>query len=228
MKNLRKIIALLIAVITVIGVFAIPATVNAADADETEEPIVARMYLGHKPRNYNMSGHTWIYIENLTNHDIQVGAFTVKKGKGVSTGTYGTQINDGKGLYYNVEAWRYKNSDPASYYYLYKDLTESQLEKVSSRILMAGTWSYILNCGYYALGIWNCVPGKTIMFLVWPFLTQVQMLLDPDCSTGFPMIKPKKTDCYKQVGTGNQAYLIQVDPTNPKEVKEDATTAAAK
>ena len=73
MKNLRKIIALLIAVITVIGVFAIPATVNAADADETEEPIVARMYLGHKPRNYNMSGHTWIYIENLTNHDIPDG-----------------------------------------------------------------------------------------------------------------------------------------------------------
>ena len=217
MKNLKKILALLIAVITLVGGFVIPTAAKAeVNDDVVEEEIVAIMYLGHKPRNNNMSGHTWIYIENLTNHDIQVGAYTVKKGKGVSTGTYGTQINDGKGLYYNVEAWRYKNSDPASYIYLSKELTQSQLEKVSSRILMAGTWSYLLNCGYYALGIWNCIPGKTIMYMVWPFLTQVQMLSFSECSTGFQMIKPKKSDCFKQIGTGNQAYLIEVDPTNPK------------
>ncbi len=220
MKNFKRILALLIAVLTIIGVFVLPANAKAEANDDVEEAIVARMYLGHKPRYNNMSGHTWIYIENLTNHDIQVGAYTVKKGKGVSTGTYGTQINDGKGLYYNVEAWRYRNSDPESYIYLSKDLTQAQLEKVSTRILMAGTWSYILNCGYYALGIWNCIPGQTVLFMVWPFLTQVQMLSYSDCSTGFPMIKPKKSDCFKQIGTGNQAYLIEVDPVNPKDLQE--------
>ncbi|MBR6619636.1 MAG: hypothetical protein IKK85_04775 [Clostridia bacterium] len=218
MKNFRKIFAVLLAMTLLMGIFVLPT--NAADEAEGEE-IVARMYLGHKERYSNMSGHTWIYIENLTNHSITVGAYTVKKGKGVSCGTYGYQIMDGRGLYYNVEAWRYKNSALDSYIYLSKDLTQEQLEAVSNKILYSGTWSYLLNCAYFALGVWNTVPGNNIAYLGFPFLTQIQMLLKPECSiVGFEMIKAKKSDCFKQIGVGPDATLVEADPVNPKDLKE--------
>ncbi len=218
MKKFSKIIALLLAAVALVSVFMVSANAKTENADDEE--IVARMYLGHKPRYNNMSGHTWIYIENLTNHDLQVGAYTVKKGKGVSTGTYGYQIMDGKGLYYNVEAWRYKNSDPESYIYLSKDLTQEQFDKVNNKISYSGKWSYFLNCGYYALGVWNCVPGQNVVYFIWPTLTQLQMLMKDNCSTGFQMIKPKKSDCFKQIGVGPEAYLVEADPVNPKDLEE--------
>lgn len=223
MKNLKRIIALLLALTALVGVFSI--SVNADT--ETEEEIVARMYIGHKPRpaslpfgilegvDNRLSGHTWVYVENLTDHDLTVGAYTVKKGKGVSIGTYGYLINDGKGLYYNVECYRYKNSDPSSYIYLSKEITAAQLENVSNTILYSNLWSYPLNCAYAATNIWNAAPGSPVIYMLFPQLHELQILLNPNHGEGFQMIKAKKSDCYKQIGMGPEATLVPADPAVP-------------
>ena len=173
MKNLKRILAVLLALVVLVGTLVIPV---AAGNSEDEE-IVARMYIGHKERYANLSGHTWIYIENLTDHELMVGAYPLKKGKGVSIGTFGYAIINGKGLYYNVEAYRYQNVDISTYIHVSKELTQEQLDKVSKKIRRSGIWDYTLNCAYSAIGIWNASFGKPLVYVMIPTLHQLQILM---------------------------------------------------
>ena len=85
MKNLKRIFAVLLSIIIIAGSLVIPVAAGDSESDE----VVARIYIAHKERYLNFSGHTWIYIENLSDHELTVGAYPLKKGKGVSIGTYG-------------------------------------------------------------------------------------------------------------------------------------------
>lgn len=218
MKILKKLTSMLLVVAVLFGVFAM--SVSAAD-DVTDEAdvIVARMYVGHNERYRSLSGHTWIYIENLTDHSLTVGAYTLPVGEGVSCGTFGTSLADGVGLYYNVEAWRYRNINAYEYTYLSKDLTQADLEIVSNKIINGGTWSHILNCAYFAFGVWNSVPGKPLIFLFFPTLHELQILLYMSHGEGFPMTTPKADRIYKQIGKGDDAFLVVTDPSY---VEDDA------
>lgn len=213
MKNLKKLIAVLLSAVVLMSIFMLPVS---AKSEDTEEEIVARMYIGHKPRYNNVSGHTWIYIENLTDHSLTVGAYTLKKGKGVSVGTFGYSIADGRGLYYNVEAYRYRNSDLSSYIHLSKDLTQEQLDKVSQRILYSGVWDYTLNCAFAAIRIWNAASGMPLVYLMLPPLTQLQILANPNHGEGFKMTTPQMSEVFKQVGMGDNATLVSADPKVPE------------
>ena len=65
MKNVKRIISFILVTAMLLGVAIIPS--YAADDQPVEsEPIVARMYIGHRQHVDSTSGHTWIYIENLT------------------------------------------------------------------------------------------------------------------------------------------------------------------
>lgn len=210
MKKFKRMIAVILALTMLLGAFAVPA--SAVSRDNGDE-VVARMYIGHKPRYYNLSGHTWIYIENLTNHNLTVGAYTLAKNKGVSVGTFGYSVADGRGLYYNVEAYRYRNVDPSSYIYISKEITQSQLDRVSNAILYSGVWSYILNCAFFATGVWNMTLEKPVLYMLLPTLHQIQILLYPSHSEGFSMINPKADEIFKQVGIGKNAKLVVADPS---------------
>ncbi len=214
MKTFKRILAAVLAVAMLLGVAAMPASAVSAKPDDAEEKVyVARMYIAHRSRDYNTNGHTWIYIENLTDSGIQVGAVVVPKGKGVSVGSYGTTIADGAGLYYNVEAWRYRNVDPIDWIHISKDLTEEDLVKVSNKIVNTNTWSYILNCAYAAIRIWNTVPGNKLVFLYFPTLTQFQISICRDRGNGFKMVNPPLKDVYKQIDNGDTVTTVNTDPT---------------
>ncbi len=214
MKKFKRILAAVLALAMLLGVAAMPVSAaSASPADEEEKVYVARMYIAHRSRDYNTNGHTWIYIENLTNGSIQVGAVVVPKGKGVSVGTYGTTIADGAGLYYNVEAWRYRNVDPIDWIHISKDLTEEDLVKVSNKIVNTNHWSYILNCAYAAIRIWNTVPGDKLVFLYFPTLTQFQISISRNRGDGFKMVNPPLKDVYKQIDNGDTVTTVNTDPT---------------
>ena len=207
MKNLKRLAAVLLALIVLVSTLVIPV----AAGDTAEKEIIARMYIGHKERYMNLSGHTWIYIENLSDHELTVGAYPLQKGKGVSIGTFGYAIANGKGLYYNVEAYRYQNVDISTYIHLSKDLTQEQLDKVSKKIRRSGTWDYTLNCAYSAIGIWNASFGKPLIYVMVPTLHQLQILINPSHGNGFKMTVPNMSDVYKQIGRGDDAYIVPAD-----------------
>ncbi|MBP3441825.1 MAG: hypothetical protein J6L62_03380 [Clostridia bacterium] len=210
MKKITKILSMVMAVILAFGILIMP---SSAETNSDEEVIVARMYVGHNERYMNLSGHTWIYIENLSDHTLTVGAYTLKKGKGVSVGTFGTTLEDGRGLYYNVEAWRYRNIPITDYIHLSKDLTQEDLDKVSKRILNGGAWSYFLNCAYFAFSVWNSVPGKPLVYLLYPTIHQLQILMYPGHGNGFKMTTPSLDEIFKQKGRGDRAELVPANPS---------------
>lgn len=211
MKNLKRIFAVLLSIIIIAGSLVIPV----AAGDSESEAIVARIYIAHKARYLNFSGHTWIYIENLSDHELTVGAYPLKKGKGVSIGTYGYQISSGRGLYYNVEAYRYRNDDADDSIYVSKDLTQSQFDKVSKKIRRSGTWDYTLNCAFGAIRIWNASFGKPMVYVLIPPLHQLQILMKPSHQKGLKMQEPKTNEVFKQVGRGDKATIVPADPKVP-------------
>lgn len=216
-KLFAKLISFLLVLAIVFGVAVLPVTAKVETVPKVdtvdEDEIVARMYIGHNDRYMGISGHSWIYVENLSDHSIVVGAYTVKKGKAVSLGTAGTTLEDGRGLYYNVEAYRYKNVPPSDYIHLSKDLTQKQVDKLTKRVLNAGTWSYFINCTYFAVSAWNSVGGgMPLLYMLFPPAVQLQILIYPKHGNGFKMQVPDITEVYKQVGRGENAKLVQTNP----------------
>lgn len=225
MKNVKRIIALLLtaAILFGTGIIASAADTGADAGTAPGNEIIARMYLGHKPS----SDHTWIYIENLSNTPIQVGAYPylITKGTGISVGTYGTTVEDGPGLYYNFETWRYRNLKPNEnpdheIIYIYKDITADDLVKINNMIVNSNRWSKILNCAYTALRIWNKIPGQKIYYLYFPLLIELQLALkgatnniDGDLKMTVPTLK----QTYKQIDLGDSVttQLSNPNPTAP-------------
>ena len=217
MKKIKRIIAILLTATILFGTCIIASAADEGTANNTE--VVARMYLCHKAS----TDHTWIYIENLSSKSIQVGAYPymVPKGSGVSVGTYGTTVEDGPGLYYNFEAWRYRYLDPVNnpdhkFVYLYKDLTADDLVKVNNMIVNSNRWSKILNCAYTALRIWNKIPGQKVIYLYFPFLIELQLAFKGAINNidgDLKMIVPTLNQTYKQIDLGDSVTTQLCNPT---------------
>jgi hypothetical protein len=69
-----------------------------------DNDIVADIYVFYDKSDIHGAGHTWIYIENLTDQELKVGVYTLPPNEGVSVGTLPEY--DGWGIYYNVEAYQ--------------------------------------------------------------------------------------------------------------------------
>lgn|GEM_PF-6414802 len=217
MKTFRKLIALVLVVAMLSSTLAFSSSAIFSFKSSDDEPIVARMYIAHLEKPSPTEGHTWIYIENLTSGSIYVGAYyRVPKNQGVSIGTYGESVDAGPGLYYNVEAWRYQNKDiygPITYS-IYKDLTESQLEKVNKTIRSINHWSKLRNCAHAAMKIWNSVPGTHMVYIFLPVFHLMQIRSKKDCVNGYLKMKASnlKNNTWKQVGKGDNATIEYTDP----------------
>ncbi len=212
MKRINKVVAIIMVIVTLFCSFAF--VVSAKDKKPAEEKeYVATVYVCQKARLHYMSGHTWLYFVNLTNHDITVGLYTLPKGQGVSVGTYGYSIKGGRGLYYNVEGYRYNHPKTDDFVCLKKNLTQKQLDSMSSQITRSGVWSYLLNCSFSAFTIWDVVFGKFLPYLIFPLLARLCILIYPQHEKGFYLYSPKSDQIFKQVGFGKNAKLIPADPT---------------
>jgi hypothetical protein len=216
MKVSKKITAILMTVVIIICSFSFAAYAETSTT-KSEKEYVASVYVCQKSKAPYYNGHTWLYFENLTDHTITVGIYQLPKGQGVSVGTYGYAIKDGRGLYYNVEGYRYNHPKTDDFICLKKDLTQSQLDTMSSKITRSGFWSYMLNCSFSAFTTWDVVFGKFLPYLIFPILTRVCILLYPQHQSGFYLYSPKSDQIFKQVGWGSNAYLVSADPVVPSD-----------
>lgn len=216
MNLLKKFISVLMTVIIIISSFSVFAFAEEAERkkEEEENEIVATVYVCQKARLHYMSGHTWLYFKNLTNHSITVGIYEVPKGQAVSVGTFGFSIKDGRGLYYNVEGFRYNHPKTDDFVCLKKNLTVKQLRTMSSTITRSGVWSYLLNCSFSAFMIWDSVIGKFLPYLILPPLARLCILMYPQHEKGFILYSPKMDQIFKQKGMGKKAYLVPADPSS--------------
>ena len=166
MRTTKKIIAVVMVIVTLFCSFAF--VVSAEDAKATDEKeYVATVYVCQEMQPPYIIGHTWLYFVNLTNHEITVGLYTLPKGQGVSIGTYGLSIKGGRGLYYNIEGYRYNNPYKVKdFVCLKKNLTQKQLETMSVQITRHGVWGFLLNCSFAPFMIWDSVLGQFLAYLI--------------------------------------------------------------
>lgn len=194
----KRLTAFIIAVIMLLG--ALPLSSSAA----SDETYVAKMYICSRTK---ITGHVWLYFENLTDHDITVGCYTLPKGQGVTVSAYNTARKDGKGNYYNIDGYCLNKYGSGGTTCASMTITASQLKTVSAKILERNSWSGTKNCCYFAGNVWNSVANKKVKILLLPSLMALN-IKKQKCATP-KFYNPAKSQCLKQVGTGASATLKQ-------------------
>lgn len=103
------------------------------------------------------SGHAFLMFKNTSNETYFVGHYELSPNKSVTVGTWGNK-EDGKGVYYNLEAWFINEynaySDRVSLKFSY---TASELETFTQYIKSNNSWTLLFNCASFAERIWNSV-----------------------------------------------------------------------
>ncbi|MBR2732507.1 MAG: hypothetical protein IKD72_11055 [Clostridia bacterium] len=161
------------------------------------------------------SPHVFIYFENLTDHDITVGAYTCPKGQAVSVATLGisTADGDGAGIYYNMELYRIgKTGKFPMVVSLKKTVSKAELEAVTEFILNNNRWDFFLfNCGWFAARCWNVGGGSYLVpMTVLPSILRIEMLLHHSLGK-IPLQKAERDQVMRQVGKGKNATLKIAD-----------------
>lgn len=188
-----------------------PTEPEEPEADENE--IVAKVSLFCAMYVFPVSGHTWIYVENLSDSPITVGLYEVPVGQGVSVGCFSFSVSDGWGIYYNLEAYRENRNDNIDgCRSITKDLTQSELEELSDSIKnYPNMWDiFIFNCTFFAFAIWNHNTDYFFIPMMIPALAALEVIIMGGKKGVTTMYYPTADQVFRQRGTGDSAYLEPV------------------
>ncbi len=185
-------------------------TQRKENTDATDEKIVAKASLFTALYFFPVAGHTWIYVENLSDEPITVGLYEVPVGQGVSVGAFSFSVNDGWGIYYNVEAYRENRDDNiANCRSLTIELTREKLEELSESIRnYPNMWEFfIFNCTFFAFSIWNDNSDNFFIPMIIPAIAILEVMIMGAKKGVTPMYYPTSDQIFRQRGSGDEAYL---------------------
>lgn len=195
MKNIKKVLCIALAILTLCSFMIMPS--YAASSDN----IVARMYVFSAVTNKAAGGHSWIYIENLSDQAIVVGLYTVPVDGTVSVSTGKNRRADGAGVYYNVDSYLVNNKGcGVGRRSLQMDITAAQLERVSNTINSNNRWSVAFNCSNFAEKVWNSAGGKKVYSLGTPSFLKTYINLQGGRKNA-AMQNAAPEQCFKQKGS---------------------------
>ncbi len=212
MKKMSK--RILSAVIAVIMIFSVlPLSSFAAD----DGKIVAKLSFFCTVRS---PGHTWLYIENVSNKTIDVGAYKLPAGEGVSVGTFGPTRYDGYGIYYNVESYCQTRYGMKKFSTLTEELTADEMAKLHNGILTyKNGWNIFRNCVTFSAKMWNLVSDKKMSNLIFPAFSNLQMNLKGCKKNNIVQFPVSADEVFRQKGNGADAYLVTVSSISLGDLK---------
>ena len=185
-----------------------PATEDSTDKEVSydENEIVANLYVFLIETTVHPIGHTWVYVENLTDREIQVGLYTVPPYEGVSVGVLARK--DGWGIYYNVESYAQTVHGMNKQISMKEAITAKKLEKVSSTIVnYVNHWDPFFNCMYFAFKVWNTGSYRILIPLLLPVFGKLQMALYRH-ERNVVMKPVTKEQTFRQAGFNSWATLV--------------------
>lgn len=158
-----------------------------------------------------VAGHTYIYVQNLSDKPIQVGLYEVPVGQGVSVGTLSISVHDGWGIYYNLETYREPREGHIPQIWSKTiELDKSGLEKLDKKLdKFVNYWGPFFNCSFFAFSVWNNVTGDFLAPLVIPGLSHLIVRAVGEKGV-LDMYMSDASQVFKQRGTGESAYLEPV------------------
>lgn len=194
MKNkAKRVLSLLLAVVMLVP-FALPAF---AESDE----IVARVSIVSYLKNAFSTGHSWLYIENLSDKTLTVGIYQLEPGDSVSVGTFKNSRKEGRGIYYNVERYCVNKFGASARYSLSETVTESELNGISRKInSYSGKWTPVKNCAYFAAYVWNSISKIHLISGSTPSCLRTSIRLHGG-KRGIAMSDVSADNVYKQDGS---------------------------
>ncbi len=232
----KKILACLMAIVMVFTVFSVVVPAYALEQKEAvsaqNEPVVDEETETTEPAEkeetvadpdatvatislctaiyvWPISGHTWIYVHNNSDEPIQVGHYEVPVGEGVSVGVFSFSVNDGWGIYYNVEAYKENTKDRMDKVWsISEEIDAEQLETLSEKLLnYPNYWGFGGNCATFAFSLWNPVTGDAYVSLLIPAITQLMIMIGGGKKGVLEMYCPPRDHVYRQKGWGENAHL---------------------
>lgn len=175
--------------------FALPAF-----AQENNE-IVARVSIVSYLKNAFSTGHSWLYIENLTDRTLTVGVYELEPGEAVSVGTFRYSRKEGRGIYYNVERYCVNKFGASQRYSLSETVTAGELNSISKKInSYSGKWTPVKNCAYFAANVWNGISKIRLVSGSTPSCLRTSIKLHGG-KRGIAMSDVAAENVYKQDGS---------------------------
>ena len=211
--NLKKLLSLVLAAVMLFSAACVTAYADGSLTEqEDENEIVATVSICSCIYFFPISGHTWIYVENLSDRVQRVGLYDLPVGQGVSIGSFSFSVADGWGVYYNIEAFREnRDNNSSNHWTKTKELTQSELDSLSNNIAnYVNYWDFYFNCAFFAFSIWNSVSGDFLIPLVIPAISQLEVILAGGKKGVLEMYEPTEDQVFRQRGSGSSAYLEPV------------------
>lgn len=158
-----------------------------------------------------IAGHTYIYVQNLSDEPIQVGLYEVPVGQGVSVGTLSISVHDGWGIYYNIETYREPREEHLPQIWSKTiELDREGLNKLDKKLdKFVNYWGPFFNCSFFAFAVWNSVAGDFLVPMVIPVLSHLIVMAVGEKGV-LELYKSDASQVFKQRGTGKNAYLEPV------------------
>lgn len=211
--NLKRLLSLVLAAVMLFSAACVTAYADGSLTEqEDENEIVATVSICSCIYFFPISGHTWIYVENLSERVQRVGLYDLPVGQGVSIGSFSFSVADGWGVYYNIEAFREnRDNNSSNHWTKTKELTQSELDSLSRDIAnYVNYWDFYFNCAFFAFSIWNSVSGDFLIPLVIPAISQLEVILAGGKKGVLEMYEPTEDQIFRQRGSGSSAYLEPV------------------
>lgn len=215
---MKKILALILAFAMILSVPVLSyASENPSveeitlDSEEKtgENESVATLSICSAIYVWPISGHTWIYVHNNSDEPIQVGHYEVPVGQGVSVGVFSFSVNDGWGIYYNIEAYKENTKNRMDKVWSKStELDADELDTLHNRLLSyPNYWGFGGNCATFAFSMWNSVTHEGYFSLLIPAITQFMLMVSGAEKGTLEMFCPSRDNVYRLKGFGNNAHF---------------------
>lgn len=206
---MKKLLAILL---TVAMLFATASTAFAADASQAADDSIATISLCSNIYVWPVSGHTWIYVHNNSNKTIRVGLWDVPPDQGVSIGSFSFSVDNGWGLYYNIESYKENLKDRmGTVRSISEDMDADDLASLNKALKnYPNMWSFGINCATFSFSMWNSVTGDAMFSLLIPAISDFMIMLKGGEKGVLEMYQNPRENVYRQKGSGDDAYLVPV------------------
>ncbi len=182
-----------------------------SEENAQENNSVAEMSICTRASGFPAYFHVWIYIHNISEETLRIGAYDLPAGEGVSVGSWGMMFTDMWGVYYNVESFAAAGRDSGDYYSLTKQLTLEEVGEVGEEVRRFNYWDPFFNCTVFAYRVWNCVDGSWLFPLPLPWITLLQLAIYGGGTHKLEMFVPEEGCVFRQKGWGDEAVLVKTE-----------------
>lgn len=197
-------------ILTIAMLLSVAPVAFAADETQGSGENIATISLCSNVYVWPISGHTWIYVHNNSDEPIQVGLYKVPAGQGVSIGAFSFSVDDGWGLYYNIEAYKENAKNRMdNVRSISEEMDADDLETLNNSLNnYPNMWSFTVNCATFSFSMWNSVTGDSLFSLLIPAISDFMIMLKGGKKGVLEMYQPPRDHVYRQKGSGDDAYLV--------------------